>query len=169
MVDYATALRALVDGGVRFVLVGGAAATAHGSPRLTHDLDLLIARNPANLDRLSKALAPFPPPAGEGPLPIDAATLAGGSLTLPTGLGPIDLHGALPGGGSYEDLLPGAIEVELFGRACRCLDLPALIAVKRAGATRTEDLEALAELEALLEERQPAPPRPPGARLRASR
>ena len=40
----------------------------------------------------------------------------------------------------------------MFGCRCRCLDLPELIRVKRA-AGRPKDLDALAELEALLEER----------------
>jgi len=40
----------------------------------------------------------------------------------------------------------------VFGTPCHCLDLPHLIHVKRA-AGRPKDLEAVAELEALLEER----------------
>ena len=44
------------------------------------------------------------------------------------------------------------MDVELFGCRCRCLDLPALIRAKRA-AGRPRDLDALAELEALIEER----------------
>ena len=44
------------------------------------------------------------------------------------------------------------IEVRLFGYSSRCLDLPTLIRVKRA-AGRPKDLESIAELEAILEER----------------
>ena len=44
------------------------------------------------------------------------------------------------------------IECVIFGCRCRCLGLPELIRVKRA-AGRPKDLDALAELEALLEER----------------
>ena len=40
----------------------------------------------------------------------------------------------------------------MFGCRCRCLDLPDLVRVKRA-AGRPRDPDALAELEALLEER----------------
>ncbi len=40
----------------------------------------------------------------------------------------------------------------LFGLDCRCLELEALIEVKRA-AGRPKDLESIAELEALREER----------------
>ena len=46
----------------------------------------------------------------------------------------------------------GPIEVEVFGVRCLCLGLPKLVEVKRA-AGRPKDLEALAELEALLDQR----------------
>ncbi|MDE0711027.1 MAG: hypothetical protein OXH60_02720 [Rhodospirillales bacterium] len=42
--------------------------------------------------------------------------------------------------------------MDIFGFQCRCLDLPQLIGAKRATG-RPKDLDALAELEALLEER----------------
>lgn len=60
--------------------------------------------------------------------------------------------GSITGGGDYEALLPHSEHVDMFGCRCRCLDLPELIRVKRA-AGRPKDLDALAELEALLEER----------------
>ena len=66
-------------------------------------------------------------------------------------LGPIDLLGEITGGGSYEQLLPDTTEVSVFGVSCRCITLKRLIQVKRA-AGRVKDLEAIAELEALLEE-----------------
>ena len=49
-------------------------------------------------------------------------------------------------------MIAHTIEVQLFGYSCRCLDLPTLIRVKRA-AGRPIDLESIAELEAILEER----------------
>ena len=71
----------------------------------------------------------------------------------PTEVGDIALLGEVIGGGDYDALLPHSVEVELFGCRCRCLDLPGLIRTKRATG-RPRDLEALAELEALLEERE---------------
>ena len=68
-------------------------------------------------------------------------------------LGPLDLFGELTGGGTYERLLPESKSIELFGMTCRCLSLDQLIAVKRASG-RPKDLEALAELETIREERQ---------------
>jgi hypothetical protein len=145
--DYQRALQALVDGAVRFLIVGGAAATAHGSTRLTHGLPILYAREPSNRERLARALAPHTttPPA------LDPDQLARAPhLPLTTTLGDLDLRSELPGFGSYADLLPQAIDIDLFARRCRCLSLPALITIARAAPPRSdEDLEALAELEAL--------------------
>jgi hypothetical protein len=41
---------------VRYVLIGGLAATIHGSPHMTTDVDITQATSPANLARLSAAL-----------------------------------------------------------------------------------------------------------------
>jgi predicted nucleotidyltransferase len=157
MIDFRSALGALSGAGVRFVLVGGAAATAHGAARLTQDLDVVYARDTENLSRLAAALASHQPYLRGAPpgLPFrwDADTLRHGlNFTLQTAIGDIDLLGEIAGGGRYEDLRPASIEIELFGVKCLCLDLPKLIAVKRA-AGRPKDFEAIAELEALLEER----------------
>jgi len=155
--DFEGLLQALVHAGVEFILIGGVAARAHGSARLTQDLDVVYARDSGNLERLVAALSPHAPylrgaPPGL-PFRFDAATVHRGlNFTLTTALGDIDLLGQITGGGSYTDLLPDTGELELFGVRCRCLDLDRLIAVKRA-AGRPKDLEAIAELEALREER----------------
>ena len=54
-------LAALHDGGVAFILVGGVAARAHGSARLTQDVDIAYARDDDNVDRLASALRPLRP------------------------------------------------------------------------------------------------------------
>jgi hypothetical protein len=132
------------------------AAIAHGSVRLTSDLDVVYQRTPANLDRLVAALVDHQPYLRGAPpgLPFhwDKTTLLRGlNFTLISSLGDIDLLGEIPGGGIYEDLLPGAIELSVFGMRCRCLSLAQLIRAKRA-AGRPRDLEVLAELEAIQEE-----------------
>lgn len=149
-------LRVLSDSGVQFILIGGVAARAHGSARVTDDVDVSYARNNANLARLVAALAPLKPYLRGAPrgLPFEwsTATLrAGLNFTLSTTAGAIDLLGEIVGGGRYEDLLPHTIVVQVFGRDTRLLDLPWLIRVKRA-AGRPKDLEVIAELEALQEE-----------------
>jgi len=44
MTDFAQLVPLLVKAEVHFILVGGAAATAHGSARLTQDLDIVYQR-----------------------------------------------------------------------------------------------------------------------------
>jgi hypothetical protein len=158
MTDFQRLIAALADAGVEFVIVGGLAATAHGSARLTQDIDVVYSRSSKNLDRLVAALAPFDPYLRGAPpgLPFewDSSTLQRGlNFTLTTTIGDIDLLGEVTGGGKYESLLPHTVVLDFFGHSCICLDLPWLIRVKRA-AGRPRDLETVAELEALLEERE---------------
>ena len=149
-------LAALTSAGVEFIIVGGVAARAHGSSRVTDDLDVSYSRSPANLARIVSAFAPFTPYLRGAPpgLPFkwSAATLrAGLNFTLTTTAGAIDLLGEITGGGQYEALLPHAMTITVFGRELLILELPWLIRVKRA-AGRPKDLEVIAELEALREE-----------------
>ena len=159
MTDFEKLLRLLSEAGVEFIVIGGVAATAHGSARLTQDLDLVYSRSKENLRRLADSLAPHKPYLRGAPpgLPFhwDESTLSRGlNFTLTLDLGDIDLFGEIVGGGSYENLLSHALPIALFGLSCQCLDLDSLIHVKRA-AGRPKDLEALAELEALREEAEP--------------
>jgi hypothetical protein len=155
--DLPALLRALADGGVAFIIVGGAAATAHGSSRLTQDLDVVYDRSRENVARLVRALAPHAPylrgvPEGL-PFRLDEPTIHRGlNFTLTSKLGDIDLLGEIVGGGGYSELHPHTIELAIFGVRCLCLDLDKLIEVKRA-AGRPKDLEAIAELEAIRDER----------------
>ena len=158
MTNFETVVRTLGDAGVDFVIVGGLAATIHGSARLTQDIDFVYARARSNVARLVASLKPYEPylrgvPQG---LPFDwseETVERGLNFTLTTSIGDIDLLGEIIGGGRFEDLLPHCVVVDLFGHRCRCLDLPGLIRTKRA-AGRPKDLEVIAELEALLEERE---------------
>ena len=157
MTDFHRLLRILSDAGVDFVIVGGFAGTLHGSAIPTRDLDVVYSRKPENMDRLTAALAPHSPYLRGAPpgLPFrwDRETVAKGlNFTLITDLGAIDLLGEIVGGGDFAALLPHAITVTIFGVPCRCLGLEKLIEVKRA-AGRPRDIQAVAELEALLEER----------------
>jgi hypothetical protein len=154
--DFGRLLAALSGGAVEFIVIGGMAATAHGSAHVTVDLDIVYSRTTENIDRLAAALAPLAPylrgaPAGL-PFRFDPATIRSGlNFTLTTAAGDLDCLGEATGGGTYEALLPETIVLEVFGQPCRFVGLPALIRLKRA-AGRPKDLERIAELEALLEE-----------------
>lgn len=158
MTDFRALLRALSMNGVEFVIVGGAAAIAHGSARLTQDLDIVYRRGRANHQRLIDALGGLHPYLRGAPpgLPFrwDLETLGHGlNFTLVTDQGDIDLLGEIVGGGAYEQLAPKSVRIELFDVECLCLDLEPLIRAKRA-AGRPKDLEVIAELEKLLEIRR---------------
>lgn len=161
MTDFRALLQGLASARVDFILVGGAAAAAHGALRLTVALDVVYSRSPENIARLAAALAgaqPYRRGAPPGlPFRWDRETIEHGlNFTLTTSLGDLDLLGEITGGGSYEKLRPHTVVLEMFGIECRCLDLETLIRVKRA-AGRPKDLEAIAELETILELRRQQP------------
>jgi hypothetical protein len=151
-------LATLIANGVQFIVVGGLAAQAHGSPSLTGDLDICYARNAENLSRLATVLAELgavrrglPADAPAMP-PLDARTLrAGGLFTLQTTAGDLDLL-ADPGPGlDYESLLTTAVATTVAGQPVMVASLDALIAMKRA-AGRPKDRIELEILGALREE-----------------
>ena len=151
-------IRILSEAGVNFIVVGGVAATGHGSARLTSDLDIVYRRTAENITRLVLALAPLNPYLRGAPpgLPFrwsDETIKKGLNFTLVTSLGALDLLGEITGGGGYDDLLPHSLTLTLHKSECLCLGIEYLIKVKRA-AGRPKDFEAIAELEAILEERQ---------------
>jgi len=158
MIEFRALLESLHGQGVAFVIVGGIAATLHGSARLTFDLDIVYERSRENLDRIVAALAPFRPylrGAPEGlPFKFDAETLKRGlNFTLTTSDGPIDLLGEISGVGNYAVARQHSAEAHMFGGTYYFLDLETLIISKRA-AGRPKDFETIAELEAIRQERE---------------
>jgi len=155
--DFERLLSALIDGRVDFIIVGGVAATLHGSARLTSDLDLVYERSARNIARIVTALAPLAPylrgaPPGL-PFRLDETTIVAGlNFTLTTIYGPLDLLGEIAGALRYAELTERSTTVELFGKRCRVIDLDTLIENKRA-AGRPKDFEVIAELEVIREER----------------
>lgn len=154
---FAQLLRVLCDAEVEFILVGGFAGNIHGTARVTYDVDVVYARSRTNLEKLVTCLAPLQPylrgaPPGL-PFQFDLRTLCQGlNFTLVTSLGHLDLLGEVAGGGTYESLAAHTQEMQLGTTKFRCVNLEKLIELKRA-AGRPKDLEAIAELEALRQER----------------
>jgi hypothetical protein len=145
-------VRALAE----FIVIGGVAATIHGSARATYDVHLLYSRNEENIQRLASSLAPYKPylrGASLGlPFTWDAKTIRNGlNFTLTTDLGDTALLGEVADGETYQTLSPHSFDVDAFGVRFKCLDLPTLIRIKET-AGRPKDREAVAELRVLLEE-----------------
>jgi hypothetical protein len=104
--------------GVDYVAIGGFAANAYGSRRLTLDVDIILAPEQQNYQRLAAALEELGAPE---------------SLKVAAEAQP------------YEDLRARSIEVEVRGTPIRLASLDDLIAMKRA-AGRPQDLRDIAEL-----------------------
>jgi hypothetical protein len=153
--SFASMLSGLVASKVRFVVVGGLAAAAHGSSRVTNDLDICYdALGRDNLVALARLLARWKayPRGVEAGLPfiMDERTLRGAPiLTLTSTEGDIDVMDRIAGVGPYADVRKHSEKVMALGVRFSVLDLPSLIKAKRA-AGRPRDVEHLPELEALL-------------------
>jgi hypothetical protein len=148
-------VQSLADAGASFILIGGWAGILNGSLRTTLDLDVCYERTKQNCRRIAVALAPFEPRLRDIPngLPFvwDQAVLLNATVcTLMTKAGAIDLLAEVAGLGGYEDVQASSILVHAFNRDIRTLDLRGLIRAKRA-AGRQKDLDALPEIETLLE------------------
>lgn len=142
---------------VPFVVVGGVAATAHGSARVTDDLDVCYDTAPDSLARLARLLRDwraYPRGIEPGlPFVMDVQTLRTAPLlTLDTLEGRLDLLDAVAGVGTYDACLGASesIDVTIDGEPVhfRALTLDALIRAKRA-AGRRRDVDHSVELEAI--------------------
>jgi len=128
-------LAALVARHIRFVLIGGVAATVHGSARFTNDLDICYDAAPDNIERLLSLL-------GEWnaylrgveiglPFLLDARTFRTTPLlTLTSAMGAIDLLDQVPGVGDYCAAHANSEVVQIGAVEFRTLTLEVLIASK---------------------------------------
>lgn len=150
-------LDVLLAEGVEFVLVGALAAVTQGAPLTTHDVDIVHARSPENLDRLMGALAKlnarYRGRSSDAPLAPDRRALSttGHSLFM-TDLGPLDCLGAVEEGRDYDALVPLSVELTLDGSWLRVLGLETIVAIKRL-SRHEKDRLALPVLEATLRRR----------------
>jgi hypothetical protein len=151
-------LRSLIAHRVEFIVVGGLAAQAHGSPSLTGDLDICYARDGDNLVRLAATLEELaairrglPADAPQMP-PLDARTLrAGGLFTLTTSAGDFDLLATPDPDLDFDRLRATAVSTTVAGHPVLVASLDDLISMKRA-AGRPKDRIELEILGALREE-----------------
>src|SRR5437667_95101 len=110
----------LAEHRVRFVVIGGLAASLLGSSSLTDDLDICYERSPENLAALVEALRSLhAAPRGipeDLPFVLDATTLhLGDTFIFRTDAGAFDCLGMPGGTQGYADLLRGAVELTFYG------------------------------------------------------
>lgn len=146
-------LATLVRHGVDFVVIGGLAAIAHGSRRMTRDIDVVVAPIDSNLSCLETALGELGavellPNVDEQP--IEAAAVAiglGTTLHTRSPLGRLDIVGAPSGAAPYAQLRDRSIASRVAGVEVRIAGLDDLIAMKRASG-RKLDLQDIADMTA---------------------
>jgi hypothetical protein len=146
-------LGTLTTHGVDFVVVGGIAAVLHGSPRLTHDLDVCFAPDSANLRLLAGVLielnATLRGVTDDVPFVPDERTLRNVQLlTLSTDDGPLDVMVHPDGCPPYDRLRRDAERYDVGAFGVLVASIEDLLAMKRA-AGRPKDLADVAELEAI--------------------
>jgi hypothetical protein len=128
-------LRALRDGGVDFILVGGLAAVLNGAPVDTFDTDVVHSRDVSNIERLLPVLESLDAVFRIHPerrLRPNASHLASaGHLNLITRYGPLDLLGTIGRNHGYEDLMAHSAEMDIGEKLrIRVLDLETIIGIK---------------------------------------
>ncbi len=148
----------LLKADIRFVVIGGVAARAHGSARITEDLDICYDPTDENVARLATELRKWNAylrGADPGfPFEMDARMLRNAPvMTLVTDHGDIDVMDRVQGVGEYLEVLAGSIEARSNDMVFRVLDLPALLEAKRSTG-RPRDRDQIPELEALLKMRK---------------
>ena len=149
-------LHGLVEAGVEFIVVGGAAGVMLGAPIVTLDLDIVHRRTPENVERLLVWLLSHGAyhrfDLANRRLPPSRDLLLGqGHLNLQTDLGKLDVLCELGPDEGYDELLADTVLVENDTIRLRVLSLRRLIAVK-ARTGRPKDRAVLPLLMATLDE-----------------
>lgn len=136
--DFLDILRALVEAGAEFVVVGAHAMAIHGVPRATGDFDVLVHPTPENARRVLGAVEAFG-------APIEAHGVKRADFEAPgnvyqVGLPPrrIDLMTGLSGV-DFAEAWASRVEIEIEGMQIPFLGLEALRRNKRATG-RDKDL-----------------------------
>ncbi len=159
MTDFRRLLQALAENDVAHVVIGGLAIGLHGSAYRTEDVDIVYARDRANVVKLVAAIKPFKPrlrvrnePHGVPFLFDVQSVLSGANFTMMTEIGDIDILATVAGLGDYDAVLKHTEHIAVISESkpTPVLSLEGLILSKRA-ANRAKDLVVLPELESMRE------------------
>lgn len=147
--------RALARHKVRYVLIGGLAATLHGSNLRTGDVDICPARDRENLNRLAGAMkelkARVRAPDAPAGLPFAADAHFFGRVqicNLVTKYGDLDISFHPSGTGGFEELAEHAVSYRLGKLVVPTASLDDIVRSKEA-ANRPKDLQTLPALRTL--------------------
>ena len=141
-IDHQDFLRLLTSHGVEYLVIGGIATVFHGYPRFTADLDVWVARERGNIEKLVEALRAFG---------FSRKTLVLDQFLQPDqvfrmGVDPlrIELFTGIPGV-TFSDCFPRRVTVELDGLPVNFISL-ADHKVNKQAAGRLKDLADLEKL-----------------------
>ncbi|MEN8663316.1 MAG: nucleotidyltransferase [Lentimonas sp.] len=156
MVQLIKLLEILTQAEIEFVLVGGAAAYAHGSSMMTQDLDVCGCLSKQNIERLAKALAPHNPKhriSKEQPAftAEQADKQVFKNIYLTTDIGQIDFLGEIKGLGNYDTVKEASQTLSMGNFSFQILSIGKLIEAKEAMG-RPRDLETVSILKSILDE-----------------
>ena len=144
--DFRDLLAALLEAGARFLVVGAHAMAVHGVPRATGDLDVWIASDGPNAERVWAALLRFGAPVAA--MGVRREDLTRANLVVQIGLPPrrIDLLTSITGV-EFEDAWAERVTHEFSNLVVPFLGRAALVRNKRAAGRAKDraDLEALGE------------------------
>ncbi len=138
---------------MRFVVVGGLALGAWGVVRGTKDVDIVVASDAENLERLAAVAEAIHGHvhAGESflsrQLSIAGQLASGEQVAIETDLGRLDIVQGLDGVPTYDELHARSTEAEILGIEVAVCSIEDLKAMKSA-AGRTRDLADLEDLDA---------------------
>jgi hypothetical protein len=156
LVDLRGLLRGLHEHGVDYVLFGALGMVFYGFVRNTEDLDIVVAPDEENLNRVAEWLMSIDvvlklnPRRRVGPRERWGMH-KGSNATVLTPLGQIDVVQRIPGMPEWEELVAQAEVYELEGRTVRVMNRATLIELKRrrSSAQDLADIEAIEQLEEL--------------------
>lgn len=141
--DFKDLLAAFARASARYLLVGGYAVAFHSRPRFTKDIDIWVDADPANVERVARALEDF----GAPPAVVSAARTARADEIVYFGHPPVrvDLLRELPGL-RFDDAWPRHVDDVWDGVPVSVIGFDDLLAAKRA-AGRAQDLVDVQTLE----------------------
>ena len=133
--DYADMVKAMLDEGVEFMLVGGYAVLFHGYPRTTFDIDLWVRPSQDNAPKVLAALHRFGAPVQD----VTVADFDHPDMVYQIGVPPcrIDILTRIDGV-AWEEAESHAIQRVVDGLPLKVIGLAELIRNKRASG-RTKD------------------------------
>lgn len=140
--EYLKLLRLFQEEGVDYLIIGGYAVIAHGHPRFTNALDLLIQATTENGARAVRALARFGYSAGE--FEADDFTQIPAFMSFAAGKGWFDLMTAVPGI-DFATSAANKLVMTVEGVTLKFVDLASLRKNKEATG-RPQDLADLKNL-----------------------